>query len=196
MKFERLNPGELLSAIAGLTLLGLMSAVWFEHPTAADIDAKSIGYETTPDAWHAFGLIDIVLLITIVCAVSAAVVTAAGSKIPLPLSAGAAVTVLGLISMALLAYRIVDPIEVVDVEYRRNVALFLGFGMCSLITAGGGLTMIAEGTTLGHELARSARGRGAPADAPANVGRRAASRAGSSAGASRASGSRRSRPRP
>lgn len=156
MKIERLTPGELLSAVAALALLGLMSAVWFEHPFAAGIDPDAIGFETAPDAWGAFGLIDLVLLVTVAAAVSATVVTAAGSTIRLPMNASAAVTLLGLVSAALLLYRIIDPIEIAGVSYRRNIPLFLGFGSTILIAAGGAMTMLSEGTTLGRELGRAA----------------------------------------
>ncbi len=159
MRFERLTPGEIISAIAALTLLGLMQAVWFEHPTAAEIAPEALGFETAPDAWHAFGRIDVVLAVTIVCALSAAVVAAAGRRPPLPLNASAAVTTLGLISAGLLLFRIVASIEIDDVEYRRNLALFLGFGMTLLIAGGGALTMLAEGTTLRAEISRAASGR-------------------------------------
>ena len=45
----------------------------------------------------------------------------------------------------LLLYRIIDPIAVDDVGYRRDLPLFLGFGMTVLIAAGGVMAMIAGG---------------------------------------------------
>jgi hypothetical protein len=196
LKIERLTPGEIVSAVAGLTLVGLMSGVWFEHPTASDIASDAIGYQTAPDAWQAFAVIDIVLLVTAVCAVSAAIVTAAGSKVRLPLRAAAVVTLLGLISMVLLAYRIADPIEAAGIGFRRDLPLFLGFGMCGLIAGGGVMTMLAEGTTLGDELSGAAAGR--PRSGQSVRPRQEPSAAAESSGAASGAGhsGRRSLPRP
>lgn len=157
MRFERLKPGEVLSAVAGLTLLGLMEATWFEHPTASNFSASVIGFETTPNAWHAFAVIDWVLLATIVCAISAAGITVTRSTIHLPLAASAVVTIMGGISTLLIVYRIVDPIQIEGVSYRRDLALFLGCGAAALVALGGLLAMRQQGTSLGRELARAAR---------------------------------------
>ena len=156
--FERLTFGEILSAVAGLTLFGLMYGVWYEHPTAASIPAEAIGFETTPNAWQSFQVIDWVLLATIVCTLSAALITVTRSTIHLPLSASAVVTVMGGIAVLLIAYRIIDPIQIQGYSYRRDVALYLGCGAAALVTLGGLLAMREQGTSLGRELARAARG--------------------------------------
>jgi hypothetical protein len=142
-------------------LLGLMSGTWFEHPTNADIPAAAVGFQTTPNAWQAFTVIDWILLAAIVCSLSAAIVAASGRRLQVPVDPAAVVTVVGGVCMALIGYRIIDPIHVAGVEYRRDLAIFLSFSAAGLISLGGLWTLHERGTSLVHELSRAA-GRAEP----------------------------------
>jgi hypothetical protein len=157
----RLKPGETLSAVAALTLLGLMSGTWFEHPTNADIPADAVGFQTTPNAWQALAVIDWVLLAAVVCVLSAAIVAGSGRRLQVPVDPAAVVTVVGGVCMALIGYRIIDPIHLAGVGYRRDLAIFLSFGAAGLISVGGLWTLRERGTSLVHELSRAA-GRAEP----------------------------------
>lgn len=158
MRIERLTPGEVLYGVAGLTLFGLMWGIWFEHPSAADIPASAIGFETRPDAWHAFAVIDVVLLFCVLCAVSGALLAATGSRLRLPLDADAVVAITGAMAVVLIGYRIAEPIENSGVAYRRDLALFLAFGSAALIVLGGLLALRTKHTSLASELKRAAGG--------------------------------------
>jgi hypothetical protein len=138
-----------------------MSGTWFEHPTNADIPADAVGFQTTPNAWQAFTVIDWVLLAGIVCALSAAIVAASGRRLQVPVDPAAVVTVVGGVCMILIGYRIIDPIHIAGVGYRRDLAIFLSFGAAGLISVGGLWTLHERGTSLVHELSRSA-GRAEP----------------------------------
>jgi hypothetical protein len=153
----RLKPGETLSAVAGLTLLGLMSATWFEHPTNAEIPADALGFQTTPNAWQSFAVIDWALFAAVLCTLSAVLVSATDRRLRLPLDAGAVIAVLGVVCAALIGYRVIDPIEIAGVTYRRDVALFLGLGATGLIAIGGLWTLRDRATSIGRELGRAAR---------------------------------------
>jgi hypothetical protein len=133
-----------------------MSGTWFEHPTNADIPSDAVGFQTTPDAWHAFTVIDWVLLATIVCAVSAAVVAAAGRRPQVPVDPAAVVAVLGAICVALIGFRIIAPIHIAGVEYRRDLAIFLGLGAAGLIVVGALWSLHARVRCLGVEVRRAA----------------------------------------
>lgn len=159
MSLERLKPGEIIFAVAALTLLGLMSATWFEHPTAADIPADAVGFQTVPNAWHAFKVIDWALLACIVATLSAATVAAGGSKARLPLDAAAVVAVIGLIATGLIAYRIIDPISIQGVTYRRDLPLFLALAMAGVIVLGALWALRDRDTSLARELAGASRRR-------------------------------------
>jgi hypothetical protein len=130
---------------------------WFEHPTAARISAEAIGFQTSPDAWQAFAVTEWVLLATIVCAVSAAVVTASGVRLNLPIDASAAVAIMGIVATALIGWRVAEPIEIEGVTYRRELALLMGLGAAGLVALGGLLGLRERGTNLFAELARAGR---------------------------------------
>lgn len=130
---------------------------WFEHPTAARISADAIGFQTSPDAWQAFSLADWVLVATIVCALSAAVISASNTPLHLPIEASAVVAVMGAAATLLIGLRVIDPIEIEGVAYRRELALFMGLGAAGLVALGGLLSLRERGTNLLAELARAAR---------------------------------------
>jgi len=133
-----------------------MSGVWFEHPTNADIPAAAVGFQTRPDAWHAFTFIDWFLLATAICSVSAAIACAADRREQVSLEPAAAVAALGAVSAVLIGYRIIDPVHIAGVEYRRDLAIFLAFGAAVLVSLGGLWALRDRGTDLARELNRPA----------------------------------------
>ncbi len=133
-----------------------MSANWFEHPTNADIPSDALGFQTTPDAWHAFTFIDWFLLATVICTVSAAVAAAAGRREQVSLEPAAVVAVLGAASAVMIGYRIIDPVDIAGFEYRRDLGLFLAFGAAGLVSLGGLWALRERGTGLARELGRPA----------------------------------------
>ncbi len=130
---------------------------WFEHPTAARISAEAIGFQTSPDAWQSFSFTDWVLVAAIVCAVSAAVVSAADIRVGLPIEASAVVAIMGAVAALLIAWRVIEPIEIEGVTYRRELALFMGLGAAGLVALGGLLSLRERGTGIFGELARAGR---------------------------------------
>jgi hypothetical protein len=147
-----------LFGVAALTLFGLMFSTWFEHPTAADIPASTIGFQTTPDAWHAFAAMDWLLLAIVVCTLSAAAVAAGGSRTATPLDPAAVAAILGLVAAGLIGYRVIDPVTINGVSYRRDLGLFLSLAAAGLIVIGGLWALRDRGTGLPRELARAAGG--------------------------------------
>jgi hypothetical protein len=133
-----------------------MFSTWFEHPTAADIPPEAIGYQTAPDAWHALAVTDWILVGIVICTVSAALVAAGGSRASLPLEGAAVAVVLGAVAAALIGYRVIDPIAIEGVGYRRELGLFLSLGCALLIVLGGLWALRGRGTGLWRELGRAA----------------------------------------
>jgi hypothetical protein len=154
-----------------------MSATWFEHPTNADIPAEALGFQTTPNAWQSFAVIDWVLFATVLCTLSAALVSATDRQLRLPLDAAAVIAVLGAVCMALIGYRVIDPIEIAGLTYRRDLPLFLGLGAAGLISVGGLWALRDRGTSIWRELGRASyrhsrpeRPRRRPARQPDGIG--------------------------
>lgn len=140
MDLKRLSQGEAIAAASAIGLIIVMSFFsWFEvrNDVATALSAAQ-GFDTTYNAWQAFGFIDIVLLATVIAAVGTAVLRAAKSRAELPLSTVA--TVLGALSTILLLYRVIDPPN----DASREIGVFLGAIFAAAVTIGGWLEMETE----------------------------------------------------
>jgi hypothetical protein len=131
--------------------------------------AEQSGEDTSGNAWEAFGLIDLVLLVTVLAAVGVAVARATGNSVP----SEAAMVVMGLgaLSVLLLLFRVIVPPDLVpgdlpdgvevDVDVSRGIGLFVGLIASAGIAYGGMLMQ-------GDEPARpSSRPAAAPPPPPA-----------------------------
>ena len=165
MDFSRLRTGELIAGISGVLLLIVMFFSWYGIGGAAGSILSAADVDTTVNAWKAFDLTDLILFVTAVVAIGAAVLAASGRSVALPVAASVVVTVLGIVVALLVLYRIVNqpgPNDVVDVKF----GAYLGFLVCLGIAVGGFLSMADEGTSIG-DAARSAGGGDATPTQPA-----------------------------
>src|SRR3954466_11428872 len=156
MDFSKLRTGELIAGICGVLLLIVMFFSWYGVGGAAGSILSAANIDTTVNAWKAFDFIDLVLFVTALVAIGAAVLAASGRSVALPVAASVIVTVLGIIVALLVFYRIINqpgPNDVVDVKF----GAYLGFLVCLGIAVGGFLSMADEGTSLG-DSARSPTG--------------------------------------
>jgi uncharacterized membrane protein YgcG len=142
MDVNKLGQGEKVAAGSAIVLFIVMFFSWFGAPDNAITNALgAAGVDTTANAWQSFDFIDLVLLLTIVVAVAAAVVKASDTPVEFPLST--AVTVLGGLSTLLVLYRILDPPS----DASRKFGVFLGLLLAAALTYGGWLAMQEEGTS-------------------------------------------------
>src|SRR3954468_2587040 len=154
MDFSKLRTGELIAGVCGVLLLIVMFFSWYGVGGAAGSILSAANIDTTVNAWKAFDFIDLLLFVTAIVAIGAAVLAASGRSVALPVAASVVVTVLGIIVTLLVLYRIINqpgPNDVVDVKF----GAYLGFLICLGIAVGGFLSMADEGTSLG-DAARSA----------------------------------------
>jgi hypothetical protein len=146
MDFSKLRTGELIAGVCGVLLLIVMFFSWYGIGGAAGSILSAADVDTTVNAWKAFDFIDIVLFVTAIVAIGAAVLAASGRSVALPVGASVVVTILGIVVALLVLYRIINqpgPNEVVDVKF----GAYLGFLVCLGIAVGGFLAMADEGTT-------------------------------------------------
>jgi hypothetical protein len=141
MELNRLSQGEKIAAGSAIALFIFMFFKWFGAGGEVDTALGSVGIETSINAWDSFDFIDLILLLTVVAAVGAAVVRATATRINFPLST--VVTLLGALSTLLVLYRIIDPPGSLD----RKIGVFLGLIAAALLTYGGYLAMQEEGTS-------------------------------------------------
>jgi len=180
MDLNRLRLGELVAGVCGVLLIIVMFLSWYGIGGAlggglADDVAKSAGVDVTVNAWQSFDFIDLLLFVTAIVAIGAAVLTATQRSVALPVAASVIVTGLGVLVTLLVAYRLLNepgPDKFIDIKF----GAYLGFLICAGIALGGFMSMRDEGTSFG-QAAQQAKGRGdttqppaAPAPPPAAPG--------------------------
>lgn len=114
------------------------------------------------NAWESFSFIDIVLVITILVAIGLAIMAANAQSVNLPVAGSALVAGLGILSVLLILFRIIDPpdfgtgdvadaLGVAEPEIGRKIGVFLGLIAAGGIAYGGFLGMKEEGTSFSEQ---------------------------------------------
>lgn len=160
--YRRIRFGEMIAAVSGVLLFLFMFLDWYGvkvgGPFGSGISAGG------GNAWSAFGLIKIILLIVAIAAVVPAVLSATQRTVALPVAASAIVTVLGLLAVLLILFRMVSKPgpDVSGIDITLKLGIFLGLLSALGIAFGGYQSMRSEGTTFdsAREQARSAVGGG------------------------------------
>ena len=89
MDAGRLRPGETIAGVSGVALLIIMFLPWFgfDLGSAAQDIANSLGVSVNVDvpnanfnAWESFDFIDLILLLTVIAAVSTAIMSRVGDR--------------------------------------------------------------------------------------------------------------------
>lgn len=141
MDLNRLNTGERLAGLSGLLLLISMFVHWYGVK----------GFSGGADAWQAFSLIDIVLLIVAVAAMGLALLGPSRSDLELPVTASAVVTSFGALAVVLVLLRLIDPPDIgvaafaPHAEVTRKIGIWLGLLTSIGVAVGGYLAMQEEG---------------------------------------------------
>ena len=165
MDLGRLRLGEVIAGAAGLALLLVMFLPWYAPNAQLGLAAASAGHrlDRSFSAWEAFGILDLLLLVTALAAIGVAVLAGTQRSVALPVAASVVVTSLGVFVTLLVLYRLTNeplgPDSLTDVRFGG----YLGLALCALIALGGFLSMQEEGKTLADVAPGLARGRSAPA---------------------------------
>ncbi len=158
MNIDKLRTGERVAAVAAVILLvSMFLLTWFsvsvdEAASLSSEDAAAVGEAFTSvdlggttfgtNAWVSYGFIDLVLLVTIIVAIGLAALTASARTVSLPVAASALTTGLGILSVLLIVY------SLIDTPFGFGVALgvFVGLLAAIGIAVGGWLAMRDEET--------------------------------------------------
>ncbi|MFI5025979.1 MAG: hypothetical protein ACHQCI_04440 [Solirubrobacterales bacterium] len=171
MDLDRLSTGEKIASVSAILLFVFMFFNWF------GVEVSGVGgFSGTisgegGNAWEALDFIPIVLVVTIVAALGVAALRLSDAAYEPPVAANTVVTVLGVISVLLILYRIVDPPTFADfggvsVDATRNIGIFLGLVSAAGIAYGGYSAMREEGITFGDAADRLSGGPGAGTPPP------------------------------
>jgi hypothetical protein len=185
MQFDlnRLRFGEIVAAAGGILLFVVMYFRWYnfgipggtitgpEGRFQVDIPPTSLG---GVNAWQAFSWIDIFLFITVLAAVGLALLTALQRSPALPVAASVLTTILGLIAVGLILYRIIDqpgPNEGASTEF----GAYLGLISAAIVAIGGWAAMREEGTSWRASRSQTTSQNDSAGVRQANVGDRGSS---------------------
>ncbi|MBA2521968.1 MAG: hypothetical protein H0V25_01435 [Solirubrobacterales bacterium] len=149
MDTNRLNQGEMIAAVSALVLLVVMFISWFgiDIPDEAVGLVSAAGIDTSANAWQSFSFIDIVLFVTILVAIGGALATANAQTVSAPVAISAITAALGILSVLLILFRIIDPPGPGEADIGRKVGVFLGLIAAAGIAYGGWRAMQEEGTS-------------------------------------------------
>jgi hypothetical protein len=154
MEIDRLNTGEKIAAVSAILLFVFMFFEWFgvEVSGAGGFSGTISG--DGGSAWDTLDFIPIVLVVTIAAALAMAALRLSDSTFEPPVPMGTLVTVLGVISILLILFRIVDPPTFasfggVSADATLSVGIFLGLISAVGVAFGGYSAMREEGITFG-----------------------------------------------
>ncbi len=133
MDLNRLNDGERIAGIGGVVLLISLWLSWYGVPGVADV----AGIDTTANAWQSFDLIDIILFLTAVVAIGAALLSASGEAVSLPVAASSVVAGMGALSVLLVLYRIINPPGPGEADLDLKFGIFVGLLAAGAVAYGG-----------------------------------------------------------
>jgi hypothetical protein len=164
---DKLSPGEKIAGGSAILLFVFMFFDWF------GVEVSGVGgfSGSVPgaggSAWDALEFIPIVLVVTIVAALVMAGLRFADSDLEPPVPMSTVVTALGVLSVLLILFRIIDPPSFgsfggVSVEATLDVGIFLGLIAAAGIAYGGYSTMREEGITFGDAADRLSGGGALP----------------------------------
>jgi hypothetical protein len=169
VQLGRLNKGEWLSGTSALLLFVFMFFQWFgiKLTNTSNLLFAIRGGGPGKNAWEALDYIPIVLVITIIATLAMAALRLANAFPKRHVRINAVVATLGLVSMALILFRIVDPpifyVEAtITSEGTVQLPIFLALLAAAGITFGGCLAMREEDFSLRDLRARRRQDQGPP----------------------------------
>ena len=167
MDVSRVRQGEKIAAISAIVLILIMFIFdWFGLKLSGASGA--FGGEGAGNAWRSYGFIDLVLFVTALAAIALAWLSASQTRVNLPVAASAVVAALGVISIVLILFSIINPPDFgapsaafdQGLEHTRKIGVFLGLIATAALTYGAFIAMREEGTSLGAEADRLRDSRG------------------------------------
>ncbi len=163
MDVDKLSTGEKVSAVSAILLFIFMFFDWF----GVEVSGAGAFGGSVPgaggNAWDVLDFIPIILLIAIVAAIGVAVLRVIEADFEPPVSLNAVVAGLGILSVLLILFRIIDPPSFgsfggVSVDATLSVGIFLGLIAAAGIAYGGYRAMQEEGTSFADAASRLSSG--------------------------------------
>jgi hypothetical protein len=148
MRFElsRLRHGEIVAGVSGVLLLVVMFAVpWFGTTGPVSPTAALLGATTSSNGWHALSDLRWLMLITALAALALAYFQATRRRPAIPASLSVIVTVLGVLTVLCLIYRVLINVPGPDSLIDRKAGSYIGLACAIGILYGGYASLRREG---------------------------------------------------
>jgi hypothetical protein len=154
VKLSRLRAGEAIALVAAILLFVCMFFSWYGSEVSGQVGTIAFGggAGSGGSAWQSLDLISLVLMLTVVVTVGAALLRVTGSDWEPAIPPSAAVAVLGGLSTLLVLFRILVPPDFgtlggVAVNATLELGVFLGLLTAFGIAYGGYRAMAENGTS-------------------------------------------------
>jgi hypothetical protein len=162
-RLDKLRTGEKIAGGSAILLFAFMFCEWF-GAEVSDVDGFSGSVAGAGNAWDVLDFIPIFLLITVIVALVMVGLRLAKSRPEPTIPISVIVTVLGVISVLLILFRIVDPpalrsLPGVSTDATLEYGIFLGLIAAGGIAHGGYSAMREEGITFGDAADRLSDGK-------------------------------------
>ncbi len=161
MDFTRLTQGEKIAGVSGIALILIMFIFkWFGLEFSGSVEGFAFSAGGSENAWGSYGFIDIVLFITVAAAIGLALISASQTEVGLPVAASAIVAGLGILSVVLIIFSIINPpdfgedLSGTGIDQTRKIGVWLGLIAAVGVAYGGWRAMQEEGTSFGEEADR------------------------------------------
>jgi hypothetical protein len=171
MDMDKLSTGEKIAGVSAILLFIFMFLDWFSVEVSGAGGAFTSGAVAGGSAWNALEFIPVILVITILAALGVAALRLTDSNFEPPISANAVVSGLGVISVLLILFRIIDTpgggsVPGLSVDVSPAVGIFLGLLAAVGIAYGGYRAMQEEGASFGDIGDRFSGGSSSPPPPP------------------------------
>lgn len=165
MDISKLNQGEKIAGAAGIVLLISLWLTWFTVNGVNGINGaglpggSSVGLGVDRTAWESFSITDLILFLTAVVAIGAAVIKATDASISLPIAASAVVAGLGVVGLLLVVFHLFSKPDYgapsgINLDVSLAWGYFVGLIAVAAVAYGGYAGMQEEGTSFGEEAGR------------------------------------------
>jgi len=152
---DKLGVGEKIASASAIALFIFMFFDWFSAEVSASNGSFTASASEGGNAWDALDNIPIFLVIAIIVVLAVAALRLTDADFEPPFPASAAIAVVGIVSVLLILYRIIDPpgdsgeFAGVSVDISPAFGIFISLIAAAGITYGGYRAMQEEGVNLG-----------------------------------------------
>ncbi len=144
--FARLRPGETIAAASGVLLWVFMFVLpWYGVTSTFAPTAAALGVHTRIDGWDALAHVRWLLLVTVLVAFALAYFQATRPAPAIPVTLSVILTVLALLSVLALIYRVIINVPGSDGVLSARVGAYLGLASALGILYGAFLSLREEG---------------------------------------------------